>query len=174
MFLAAMSFVIYAYAIQRVFSREHGVDRRMRRLQVCGTVAAVSHLVALWRSHAGFPAQSASALALYVAGLLVFWAAYRATQNHALSLAFSPDTPRSLVRSGIYARIRHPFYTAYGITWLAGVIQAPSVSTVVSTGVMLTMYVNAARYEEAKFGASALADEYRVYRSQAGMFWPRW
>jgi protein-S-isoprenylcysteine O-methyltransferase Ste14 len=105
-------------------------------------------------------------------GLLVFWAAYRATQDHALSLAFSPDTPRSLVRSGIYARIRHPFYTAYGLTWLAGVVQAPFVSTVVSTGVMLTLYVIAARYEEAKFKVSGLADEYRAYRSEAGMFWP--
>jgi hypothetical protein len=45
--LAMYSFLLYAYAIARVFSHEHGVDWRMRLLRAAGTASALLHLWSL-------------------------------------------------------------------------------------------------------------------------------
>jgi len=167
-----LSFVFYSWAIWRTFSRAYGVDWRMKMLQTAGTVSALIHLTALAVATIGL-SRGGGALLLYGAGLLVFLAARRAIASHQLTLAFSPDVPTQLVSSGIYTQVRHPFYLAYSLAWLAGLVGGPSVWTLVTTIAMVGAYVHAARIEETKFQASPLAASYDAYRTRAGMFAPR-
>jgi protein-S-isoprenylcysteine O-methyltransferase Ste14 len=169
---AVTSFVIYAIAIQRLFSREHGIDRRMRGLQLCGAVFAMIHLWYLSQISGEVIPRSLIGLIFYASGLSVFFAATRALRGYQLTLAFSPDSPRQLIETGIYSRVRHPFYLAYSLTWFAGAIAAPSIATIGTALCMLTFYVVAARLEERKFVASALATTYADYRSRTGLLWP--
>jgi protein-S-isoprenylcysteine O-methyltransferase Ste14 len=171
--LALFSFALYAWAIQHSFSRPHGIDRRMRLLQVSGTISALIHTASLAAATTVLPFRGIGASFLYGCGLLVFFCARRAVRGHLLTLAFSPDLPTELVSSGIYAYIRHPFYLAYALTWLAGLLAAPSVWTLVTTIAMITGYVYAARTEEAKFAQSSLSERYGAYKKKAGLMWPR-
>jgi protein-S-isoprenylcysteine O-methyltransferase Ste14 len=170
--LAATSFVVYALAIRGLFSREHGVDRRMQMLQLLGTLSAAAHLWSIAATDNLPLPRAAAALLLYTLALVVFAAARRALRGATLTLAFSPDTPQQLLRDGIYARIRHPFYTAYQLTWLGGIVAAPGPLTIASSSVMAAYYWHAASLEEQKFAQSALATDYDHYRRTAGRFWP--
>jgi hypothetical protein len=99
--LAFLSFAIYAYAIQRVFSRDHGVDWRMRMLQIAGAACSIVHLHALWSSTSTQPiARIGLAMLVYGIGLAVFFAARSALTGNRLTLAFSSDTPAQLVKTG--------------------------------------------------------------------------
>jgi protein-S-isoprenylcysteine O-methyltransferase Ste14 len=170
--IAALSFAVYAHAMRQLFSRNHGIDGRMRVLEMAGTISAVIQLTAL---ATGSPAglQATNALLLYTVGLFVFFWAKRSIGDQRLTLAFSPDTPVVLVTRGIYHYIRHPFYLAYTFTWLAGLVAAPSAWTGGSAALMLAIYIYAASVEEAKFDRSALSAQYEAYRSTAGLLWPR-
>jgi len=171
--VALISFAIYGYAIKKVFSREHGVDLRMKLLQMLGAIFALAHLWYLWRSGSQNYSLHVAALIFYVAGLGAFVAAIRALKGYRLTLAFSPDAPKTLIDQGIYGYIRHPFYLAYSLTWIGGVVAAPSLVTAVSTLIMVVFYVSAARIEERKFLSTELAPSYELYRHRTGMLWPR-
>jgi protein-S-isoprenylcysteine O-methyltransferase Ste14 len=68
--------------------------------------------------------------------------------------------------------MRHPFYLAYTLTWTAGLISAPSLGTLLSTGLMFVVYWRAAKHEEGKFSDSRIAKEYSEYQKRTGMFLP--
>lgn len=155
------SFVIYAIAIQRLFSREHGVDRRMKALQAGGSVSALVHLLCLWKAPEMPMMRSLAAVLVYLAALGVFFAARKGMIGHQLTLAFSPDNPTILLNTGTYT-----------LTWTAGFAAVPSPWTMVSTATMFIGYWRAAKMEESKFMASPFAAAYVEYRKQAGMFLP--
>jgi protein-S-isoprenylcysteine O-methyltransferase Ste14 len=170
--IAFASFVIYALAIQNLFSRDHGVHVKMQALKACGSLFALIHLWALWNSTPEVSYQRLASLGAYAIGLGIFFFARRALSGHRLSLAFSPDMPATILDQGIYARVRHPFYLAYSCTWLGGVIAAPSPWTIATTAMMLGFYWHAANVEESKFACSPLSKAYREYQRRAGMFIP--
>ena len=170
--VAAASFAIYGHAIRTFFSREHGVDRRMTLLQVGGLIAAAVHLLSIYLYPISFYRGLVS-LIVYVAGLWIFFGARAALKGFRLTLAFSHDAPTGIITTGVYARIRHPFYLAYSLTWVGGFIAVLSVWTLATSVSMIVAYVYAARLEEAKFQQSSLASEYKAYRARAGLFWPK-
>jgi protein-S-isoprenylcysteine O-methyltransferase Ste14 len=169
---AVLSFLLYGRAIRHTFSRDHGVNRRMRMLEGAGVLSALIHVAALAVTPLG-GGRGALALGLYLGALGVFGAAKRAVAGYCLTLAFSPDVPAKLLSTGIYGYVRHPFYLAYSLTWLAGCVGAPAVATAVTAALMIGSYVYAAKEEEAKFKQSPVAASYESYRSRAGFLWPR-
>jgi len=173
LFMAALaSFAVYGYAIKKVFSREHGVDRRMKVLEILGSSFALVHLWYLWHRESTNFLVDLAALFLYGSGLAAFVTAKRALRGYRLTLAFSPDAPTTLIDQGIYEYIRHPFYLAYSLTWMGGAVAAPHLATIGSTVVMVCVYVSAACIEEKKFLSTALASSYKLYRKRTGMLWP--
>jgi protein-S-isoprenylcysteine O-methyltransferase Ste14 len=172
--VALASFMIYSFAIKWIFSSAQGVGQRMQALKVCGAISAVTHLWAIWHAPSTIDFHALAALVFYISGIGVFLAAWKALAGYRLTLAFSPDEPTRLVDQGIYARVRHPFYLAYSLTWLGGVTGAPSRWTTITAAVMFGFYWQAVRLEEAKFENSNLGFAYREYKSRAGMFWPRY
>jgi protein-S-isoprenylcysteine O-methyltransferase Ste14 len=111
--------------------------------------------------------------ACYALGNLAYWWALAAHGQERPDFACLPSAPSALTSTGPYRFIRHPIYAAYLLCWLAGPFVTGHwwlLATVLFMGVL---YYRAARQEEDSFLAGPLADQYRVYQGQTGMFLPR-
>jgi protein-S-isoprenylcysteine O-methyltransferase Ste14 len=144
----------------------------MKWLQISGSFFSILHLWNLWHISSENFSVCMAALFFYAIGLTTFFTAILALRGYQLTLAFSPDAPETLIDQGIYSYIRHPFYLAYSLTWVAGAVAAPSLLMTGSALIMVAFYVSAARVEEAKFLSTDLAPAYQMYRSRTGMLWP--
>lgn len=169
--LFVWNIVLFSVALKRNFSRPEGVPRLMRALALCGAASALTDGILLCMSKPVLW-QVLSGAVLLIVSQVLFRTAIGATQPSKLSLAFSGDAPASLNQSGPYRFIRHPFYTAYSLTWLAAVIATAHPAACVAMLTMMTFYWTAARREERKFLSSPLAAAYRRYQKFTGMFLP--
>jgi protein-S-isoprenylcysteine O-methyltransferase Ste14 len=133
-------------------------------------VFAALHLAALFTRPVPFPL---TAIALYAASAALFWSAVAATRGRHLSACFQRQVPPALVRTGPYRRIRHPFYLAYTLTWIAGFVATGWWPLALTAIFMASLYLQAARQEERCFLESPLQAEYRRYMQGAGRFVPR-
>jgi len=168
-----VSVICYAWAIKKHFTAHSGtMDPKMRGLALVGSVTLAVHLFCLLSSHVR-PLAFWSGLVLGVVALTIFALAIRSTRNAGFALAFSKEQPQFLVTSGPYAWLRHPFYTAYSLTWLMCVVSTLHIAAIISTAVMLCFYVNAAWSEEKLILNGPSRSTYLNYRSKVGMFWPR-
>lgn len=169
--LFVWNIVLFSMALRSSFSRPDGVPGRMRMLALCGTAATLADgiLLCLAKPHHW---QLVAGLALLIASQVLLRAAIRATTRSKLSLAFSDDAPVNLNQSGPYRFIRHPFYTAYSLAWLAAALATAHPAAFTALVVMVCFYRVAARREEKKFLNSPLADTYRRYQKSTGMFLP--
>ncbi|MBI4922864.1 MAG: isoprenylcysteine carboxylmethyltransferase family protein [Devosia nanyangense] len=141
-------------------------------LMVAVVTTSLAYVLLTWRLPAMVPAMIA-ALVIEFASLVLFWLAIAASRKARLLLAFDANLPHSIVQTGPYRVVRHPFYTSYIVFWIGWAIGTWSLWAVPPLVLMIAIYVLAARGEEAKFAATALAADYQQYRRQAGMFWPR-
>jgi protein-S-isoprenylcysteine O-methyltransferase Ste14 len=112
-------------------------------------------------------------LALLALAHMLFWSAVACHGGDRPRVAFAADAPRRLVRSGPYRWVRHPFYLAYTVAWLAGAVMTAAPWLVATAIVMFFVYRSAALAEEVGFLSSDLAEEYREYQRRTGMFIPR-
>ncbi len=168
----AVSLAVYAWAIRRVFAQTAQIALGMRALQLLGAVFGVATMIVFVAIDSVSMMQGSVALAVYALALWIFSAARHAIAEHRLTLAFSDDVPQQLVQHGIYRLVRHPFYLAYSLTWIAGVVAVPHPITASACLVMLPIYWTAARFEEQKFLRSDLAAHYSDYARRTGMLWP--
>ncbi|UGY91461.1 methyltransferase family protein [Streptomyces gobiensis] len=83
------------------------------------------------------------------------------------------DAPRHLVTYGAYRRIRHPFYTAFLLAFLAAAVLFPHGITLAVTGYGIAALTATAAREERRLSASEFGAEYRAYASGTGRFLPR-
>jgi protein-S-isoprenylcysteine O-methyltransferase Ste14 len=110
---------------------------------------------------------------LTVASLMLWaWTLHTARADPP-TLAYTEDTPKVIFQSGPYRFVRHPFYSAYLLFWLAATLAAPGLVGALILLVLIAVYLAAARHEEAKFARSDCAAGYEPYRGRAGMFLPR-
>ncbi len=80
------------------------------------------------------------------------------------------DRPSRLVRSGPYAYIRHPFYTAFLATQLSAFFALPHWITAVALVAAFFRLDHTARLEEQNFLSSDLAADYAAYQESTGRF----
>jgi protein-S-isoprenylcysteine O-methyltransferase Ste14 len=83
------------------------------------------------------------------------------------------DAPRSIVRHGAYARIRHPFYAAFHIALAACILAAPGVLTVAAFLAAAVQLRRTAVREERRLLASEFGAVYADYVARTGRFFPR-
>lgn len=171
--VALSCFVSFAWAMKRFFTKPDGKTSGMQAIYMLGTVFSLLHLGLIFFLYRFSPWTTLGGLALYAASLALFWWAVQINRSAPLSFAFSRDQPQHLVVAGPYRHVRHPFYTAYTLTWLAGAVVIPAPWLLLSVLVMFYFYWQAARQEEIKFGASEFAEAYRDYQGRTGMFAPR-
>lgn len=156
----------------RFFRKVERFGAGFRLIQACGAFAAVMNLRALV-AHPSIGSRSGlAALAMYGVALAEFWWAIATHGRRSPTHAFSSDEPVHLVCEGPYRAVRHPFYSAYLITWSAALIATQDLMLLVPLCLMGAIYWRAAHLEERKFDASPLSAQYRAYRARTGMFLP--
>lgn len=111
-------------------------------------------------------------IACLVAGFALFWYSHR-TIGRFWSLRIRVKQAHRLVTSGPYDYVRHPLYTAFFIGYLGTLLALQSWLLALWFPVFFGSYVLFAVEEEAVM-ERGFGDEYRVYRRQTGMFFPRW
>lgn len=107
-----------------------------------------------------------------LSGALFAWA-IKLTFRRRLSLTYTPDVPEFILETGPFGLVRHPFYVSYVLFWLSFIVIHPSLINSAIALVIFGFYLNAARFEEAKFARSALASAYQHYSDRTGMFVPK-
>ena len=166
------AFSSFGWGVLRFFRRTSGVSWHTALVAVLGLVFGVWHLLAIASSNVR-PPRSAVAIVLLSVSTLLFWWAVQACESRHLTAIFEDDLPCHLVRRGPYRHIRHPFYASYTMFWFAGWIASASVVSLISSAVMLRIYLEAVRTEERKFAASNLSGDYAEYRQRVGMMAPK-
>lgn len=130
------------------------------------------YLLLLWQDAQPVGAQLAGVV-LILGSLGLFWWAIAASRDFGLSHVFDKTKPNSLLSSGPYAYVRHPFYTSYIIFWAGLALASWNLIAIIPVAVIIMIYTKAARLEEGKFANSGLNEAYSSYRERAGMFWPK-
>jgi protein-S-isoprenylcysteine O-methyltransferase Ste14 len=170
--VATATAVIIAVALQDFFVDSRTGNPKLRALQDMGVGVAVLHFgVLLTRGSAG-PNWAVAAIAMYVAATLLFLAALEAARRVPLPRTLVDDPPpRALITAGPFAVIRHPFYVAYTLAWLAAPVATHGpVVTALALGAV-AVYVVAARREERQL-EERFGDAYRTYRAGTGWVLP--
>lgn len=135
-------------------------------------LTALAYTVLVWTLEQPAWAQVSGVL-VEAAGVWLFLAAIRASRVARLRFAFDPAQPAGLLTDGPYRWIRHPFYASYLLVWAGWALATGSGWSLIPLSVMAGLYLIAAQYEERLFAATPLAREYALYRSRAGLFWPK-
>jgi protein-S-isoprenylcysteine O-methyltransferase Ste14 len=133
--------------------------------------SAVFLLFLVWRDDQPIGAMIAGVI-VQLLSYGLFWSAISATRDAALLAAFTPLSPHSLVTSGPYRVVRHPFYSSYLLFWVGLAICTWSVWALVPLVGMFVTYLQAAMDEERKFGQTALAKDYSQYMAKTARFIP--
>jgi protein-S-isoprenylcysteine O-methyltransferase Ste14 len=102
-------------------------------------------------------------------GLAVFARVYLG-RNWSAEVVIRKD--HRLIRSGPYARIRHPIYTGLLLALLGAVLAIGEVRAIVAFAIITVAFFFKARREES-FLVQEFGDEFDRYRRQTGLFLPR-
>jgi protein-S-isoprenylcysteine O-methyltransferase Ste14 len=161
------------FAASMPYFRQSSRGRRAKAWLVASAgVCAVLQLTTILASPLAAPMARGTAMVLYGCAAALYGWSLAAHGRGRPGFAFSEVTPRLLVRAGPYRFVRHPIYTAYLLAWLAGPVLSGQPWLLVTTLWMAAWYYRAARQEEREFAGGDLAEEYKAYRDQAGMFFP--
>lgn len=169
--VAAATGVIITVALQDFFveSRNHP---RIRALQDVGVAFAVIHFFGIILVGSASPRWAAAGIVMYTAAALLFLSALESARRVQLARTLVDDPmPKALITTGPFAFVRHPFYIAYALAWMA-VPVATHGPMITAIGVMaVVVYIIAARREEQQLEAH-FGDAYRAYRSGTGVILP--
>jgi protein-S-isoprenylcysteine O-methyltransferase Ste14 len=173
--LAVCCLLSFAWGRRHFFVQSQGVSRHRGGLAPLGSVFGVLVVVFVAASSVELGTYFArlGAVLMFSISLALFWWAARAYGDLRPSIAFSPGAPCDLVTSGPYKFMRHPFYSAYMMFWLAFAVHSWNILALVPALSMGVIYYKAAKGEEEAIMSSALRDAYIDYSKSAGMFLPR-
>ncbi|HEX6162180.1 MAG TPA: isoprenylcysteine carboxylmethyltransferase family protein [Vicinamibacterales bacterium] len=170
--VALATAIIIAVAMQDFFVESRLGNPRLRAVQDIGLVFAVSHFGALVLRGSAGPNWAIAGIAMYVAATLLFLSALEAARRVPMPRTFVVDPmPTALVTSGPFAIIRHPFYLAYSIAWLAAPVATHGPFITLFALIAIGMYAVAARREE-RLLEDRFGEAYRAYKLGTGMVVP--
>lgn len=118
--------------------------------------------------------QQLLALILYCGGGITLFLAWRAAKERPPGFIFLGDVPSSIISSGIYQVIRHPFYTGYLLIWGGTLLVVEDVRWVIGPILLVAgSLVREAVREERDILQGPAGDAYRRYMLTAGRFFPK-
>ena len=170
--VAVATAIIISVALHDFFIDAKTHNPRIRALQDLSVVFAVTHFGVLMLRGSVGPNWAIAGIAMYVIATLLFLSALEAARRVPLPRTLVPDLlPKALITTGPFALIRHPFYVAYSIAWLAAPVatHGPLV-TLFGLGA-IGVYAYAARREEQQL-EERFGEAYRVYKMGTGMILP--
>lgn len=106
----------------------------------------------------------------YIIGILLFWWGINTSKN--LNYAFGSYSG-TIITSGPFRYIRHPFYTSYMLIWLPGTLLFNSPLLWITLFYLVAFYLSSAKSEEREILSSESAMEYSAYCKATSMFIPR-
>jgi len=170
---ASAVFILFGLALQHFFVQARHPSRRLLLSQQLSVVAALAQVLGMAVLHPPSDAHAGVGIAIYTAALSLFLSSIEACRRLPLPRAFVTDPlPAGLVTSGPFAWVRHPFYVAYWLGFVAAPVATASFVLAIPVAIYAVVFVAAAREEEALLLASAMGDQYREYASRTGMFLP--
>lgn len=170
--VAAATGVIIAVALQDFFLDSRVNSPRIRALQDVGVGLAVVHFGGILLLGPVSPRWAAAGIAMYVAATLLFLGALEAAKRvHLPRTLVDEPMPKALITAGPFALVRHPFYIAYSLAWMAAPVATHGPVITISGLLAIAVYVYAARREERQLEAH-FGEAYRAYRRQAGWVFP--
>jgi protein-S-isoprenylcysteine O-methyltransferase Ste14 len=169
--VAALTLFSFSRGI-RWFRRAKETNPAKTALTLSATACAVIQLAVIAVAPSPGLVFRCLGIALYVLAQGLFWWARSAHGGERPAFAFIATKPAFLTQTGPYRFIRHPFYTAYLLVWLAGAVVSAQPWLLLTTVGMTAFHYVAARQEEQSFAQTDLAGAYRNYKQRTGMFFP--
>jgi protein-S-isoprenylcysteine O-methyltransferase Ste14 len=170
--VALATAIIIAVAVQDFFVDARTNSPRVRAMQDVGVAFAVSHFGAIVLRGSAGPNWAIAGIAMYVAATLLFLSALEAARRVPLPRTLVDDPmPKALITNGPFALIRHPFYLAYSLAWLAAPVATHGPLIAVFAFIAITAYVVAARREE-RLLEDRFGEAYRTYKLGTGRLLP--
>jgi len=170
--VALATAIIIAVAVQDFFVDARTNSPRVRAMQDVGVAFAVSHFGAIVLRGSAGPNWAIAGIAMYVAATLLFLSALEAARRVPLPRTLVDDPmPKALITNGPFALIRHPFYLAYSLAWLAAPVATHGPLIAVFAVIAITAYVVAARREE-RLLEDRFGEAYRTYKLGTGRLLP--
>jgi protein-S-isoprenylcysteine O-methyltransferase Ste14 len=170
--LAVGTFGLYWAWMRFGFARPDYVHPKMGMLAIAAVASGLLHTFKLLTVQLSED-YAVLGLVLYMLAVGLFlWSAIT-IRGADFALAFSASPPRAVLATGPYRWVRHPFYLAYSMTWIAGTIVCRSVVLLATVVVMLWFYIDAARQEEHQFLSGSLREGYLAYKAKVGVFGPK-
>lgn len=163
----------FAWAMHGYFAQPVGMTKGMRITRACSGAFTLIHIAAIAFSKHMAAGSILAAVVLYLGSLALFWWALSTNRQAPLSAVFSFDVPTRVVDRGPYRYIRHPLYSAYMITWIAGLIATLTWWLIPTVAVMAVLYAKAAKVEEVSFSHSVVKQDYLAYRARTGFWIPK-
>lgn len=172
--VALATALIVAVAMQDFFVDARVSNPRVRALQDLSVGLAVSQFGALLIRGSAGPNWAITGIGMYVAATLLFLSSLEAARRVQLPRTLVDDPmPRALITRGPFAVIRHPFYVAYSLAWLAAPVATHGPFIGVLALIPIGIYIVAARREEHQLEAR-FGEAYRAYKHGTGMIVPSW
>jgi protein-S-isoprenylcysteine O-methyltransferase Ste14 len=119
------------------------------------------------------PVNGSVAAVLLVISLALYEWARHTIRRRRFGIAFADQVPDAVCAEGPYRWVRHPLYFSYLVAYLAVLVALPHWVTAGIFTSNIVLFAFAARNDEKKLAASALAADYAAYRERTGMFVPR-
>lgn len=125
-----------------------------------------------WADYTFQPVLFILGVAAAIGALVMFRLTHKALgRNWSVSLQLKDD--HKLITHGVYARVRHPMYSAFWLMALAQSLLLPNyvagLAGIVGFG---TLYLLRVGHEE-KLMIEGFGDEYRAYMARTGRLWPK-
>jgi len=110
---------------------------------------------------------------IIIAFALFLWAVGHSKATR-LSLALDDEMQsEQIIRTGPWRYMRHPFYAAYILFWLACAVATQHLVSAIVFVALLGIYTASARREEQALSSGPLRKDYIAYRETVGFFYPR-
>lgn len=106
----------------------------------------------------------------YLCSIAIFWWAIFTAKE--LDFAFS-NRVGSIVTTGPFRFVRHPFYLSYVLAWIGNSLLFNSLILWITLFYLMTFYFLSAKKEEKVILKSVYSKEYEQYIQEVGMFLPR-
>ena len=143
-------------------------------MYVISALSLVGLATFLWFAFRNSLVFTGLSLALILAAQILFVWAIRHSRKARLTLALDDQMQsETIIKTGPWRYMRHPFYASYMIFWLACALAAQNLISVIVFLTLSGIYTYSALREERALSSGPLRHDYIAYRDTVGFFYPR-